>query len=102
MPIETAVAAIMSEIASATVAINSMPALRRRDIVRPVIRGAKPGLPVSSAIVVFLVAIFGQRRVWNWRANRFGVVARSRANPAPVRPDFGEAIEEQRPFRGFG
>ena len=35
-------------------------------------------------------------------ANQFCVVAKSRSMPAPVRPDLGEAIEEERQFRGFG
>jgi hypothetical protein len=60
MPIDTAVAATTSETASATVANNSTPALRRFDNFFSVIGDAKPTVPVSSVMVVILVASLGE------------------------------------------
>jgi hypothetical protein len=52
MPIDTAVAATISETASAKVAINSIPSRRRRDDVFSETGDAKPTIPVSSVMVV--------------------------------------------------
>jgi hypothetical protein len=49
-------------------------------------------------MVVVLVAILGGS-VW---ANQFCQAAKSRRTAARVRPDFVEAVEEQRRFRDYG
>ena len=54
-PIDTAVAATTSDTVSATVAISSSPATCRFDRVCSARGGAKPGLPVSSAMVVTIL-----------------------------------------------
>src|SRR5471030_1821858 len=54
MPIDTAVAAMTSEMASATVAISSMPAFCRFENVRSEIGDTKPTFSVSGAMVVTL------------------------------------------------
>jgi hypothetical protein len=53
-PSETAVAATTSEIVNPTVAISSIVAARRREAVFSFRAGAKPGIPVSSAMAVVL------------------------------------------------
>jgi len=54
-PIDTAVAATTSDTASATVAISSSAAMCRFDSVCSARGGAKPGLPVSFAMVVTIL-----------------------------------------------
>src|ERR1700722_16671893 len=103
MPIDTAVAAMTSEMASATVAISSTPACRRLKNFCSVIGDAKPTLPVSSAMVVILRESVGRISPdESGLANQYCLVAISPWIPAPVRPDFGEAIDEERRFRDFG
>jgi hypothetical protein len=78
MPIDTAVAATISETASANVAINSIPSLRRRDNVLSETGDAKPTIPVSAVMVVHPC-----RELW-----RISLWCRN------VAPDLGEAVEE--------
>jgi len=59
-PIDIAVAAITSEIASASVANNPTPARRLLAKVLSDTEDAKPTFPVSSIMVVVLVASFGE------------------------------------------
>jgi len=95
MPIDTAVAAMISETASAMVANNSTPARRRLANVFWEIGDTKPTGTVSSVMTVILVAIFGESIAPNqlW-PKRFCVAAN-------IAPDLGEAIEEERQFREF-
>jgi hypothetical protein len=58
LPSDTAVAATTSEMVSPKVAISSIAAVRRLVSVVPLFGGAKPGLPVSSAMVVVLANQF--------------------------------------------
>ncbi len=58
MPIDTAVAATTSEIASATVAISSTPARRLLAIAFSEMGEVKPIFPESPVMVVILVAVF--------------------------------------------
>jgi hypothetical protein len=75
-----------SDTAGETVAISSI-AIARLERAFSVLGAAKPGLPVSSAIVVSF-------------ANHLSVTLSS-AMPARVRPDWGEAIDEERRFGGI-
>jgi hypothetical protein len=61
MPIDTAVAATASEIASARVANSSMPARRRLANDFSKVGEAKPIFPESPVMVVILVAVFFAR-----------------------------------------
>ena len=63
MPIDTAVAAIIKEIARATVANNSMPARRRLAEAFSEVGEAKPIFPVSPVMIVILVAVLFTRHM---------------------------------------
>jgi len=77
MPIDTAVAAMMSDIASAKVASNSTPAWRRLENLFSVLGDAKPTIPVSSVMAIILVV---KCRI-TWRERN-------------VAPDLGGAVEK--------
>jgi hypothetical protein len=92
MPIDTAVAAIIKQIASATVANSSMPARRRLAKFFSEVGEAKPMFPVNPVMVVILVAVLFAKRVVG--ESVFALLSESRGKPAPARRNLGEAFEK--------
>jgi hypothetical protein len=100
MPIDTAVAAMISEIASAAVASSSTRIVCLRENFRAVAGEVKPIVPVSSVMAVILGGAIRLRR--SATNQLFDPPQKSRRMQASGRPDLGEAVEKQRRFRDFG
>jgi hypothetical protein len=101
MPIDTAVAAIAREIASATVANNSTPARRRFTFILSEVGEVNPTCPFSAVIIVILAAC--SRALQQARESVVSCCFKDCCEmPAPHRPDFGEVFEEKRQIRDFG